>query len=509
MKQLEKNLVGLYRSLLNKEFTAKQVGERAHSDYRLSAINLVRYITLRNHDLRNVHDHLSELGVSSLRSCESYVMHNVLSVLKIVKKLNGEDWNPNSTVEMVGYKGSKKLLRKHARQLFDSKKNDRLTRIMVTLPKEAATDPQIVAELIAGGMEVARVNLSKGSREEWSAMASHVRSEAERLGKTCLIYMDLAGPKVRTGPISISREGKSPQKFIRLHKGDHLVLSSDELIVNDIVYGARGELLQFPSVSVTLPSIIQDVKLGDRVLCDGGKLEAKVIKKRPGELEVIITNAKKKGTKLRSGKAINLPDSELSVSSLTSHDIANLPLVLELADIVGYSFVRTEADVANLYREISKHGDSDIGVVFKIENQEAFENLPMMLLEAMKRPRIGVMIARGELAVEIGPERIAEVQDQIMWICEAAHIPVIWATQVLDNLAKTGQVTKAGITDAAKSARAECVMLNDGPYVTDALSLLSKILTKMEGHTSKKKSVMRALKISAKNIDRLGRQVQN
>jgi len=123
----------------------------------------------------------------------------------------------------------------------------------------------------------------------------------------------------------------------------------------------------------------------------------------------------------------------------------------------------------------------------------------------MKRPRIGVMIARGNLAVEIGADRIAEVQDQIMWICEAAHIPVIWATQVLENLTSTGIATRAEITDAAKSARAECVMLNRGPHVKESVIMLSKILEKMEGHTSKKKSVMRALKVSMKNIDRIGK----
>jgi len=504
MKQLEKNLIELYRSLLNKEFIARQVSDAAHPDYRLSAMNLVRYITLRNQDLRNVHDHLSEIGVSSLRTCESYVMHNVISVLKIIKRLNGQDWEP-ADVETIGYKGSKKLLRKHSRQLFNTKKTDRLTKIMVTLPEEAAKDPMMIRDMLTAGMEIARINLSHGDESEWVSMVDHVRTQAELLDKQCMIYMDLSGPKIRTGSISISRKGKAPQNFIRLHKGDHLVLTSDQEIINDAVYGSSGELLQFASVSVSLPAIINDAELGHRVFFDDGKIEAKVIKKRPGELEVIIVNAKEKGVKLRSEKGINLPDTKLNLPSLTADDIANMPLVLEHADIVGYSFVRTAEDVEMLYREMDKHQEGDIGVVLKIENQESFENLPMLLLAAMKRPRIGVMIARGDLAVEIGPERIAEVQDQIMWICEAAHVPVVWATQVLENLAKTGQVTRAEITDAAKSARAECVMLNKGPFVIDAVALLSKILKKMEGHTSKKKSVMRALKVSQKNLDRIGR----
>jgi pyruvate kinase len=114
----------------------------------------------------------------------------------------------------------------------------------------------------------------------------------------------------------------------------------------------------------------------------------------------------------------------------------------------------------------------------------------------MKRNKIGVMIARGDLAVEIGFERISEVQNQILWLCEAAHIPVIWATQVLENLAKTGMPTRAEISDAAQGAQAECVMLNKGPYINDAIKTLKNILIRMEGHSFKKKNELRALNVS-------------
>ena len=106
------------------------------------------------------------------------------------------------------------------------------------------------------------------------------------------------------------------------------------------------------------------------------------------------------------------------------------------------------------------------------------------------------MIARGDLAVEIGFDRISEVQNQIMWFCEAAHIPVIWATQVLENLAKTGMASRAEVSDAAISAQAECVMLNKGPYIVEAVRMLKNILIKMEAHSSKKKNTMRALKVA-------------
>ncbi len=504
MKKLEKDITNLYRSLLNKEFIAKQVAEMADPSYRLSAMNLVRYITLRNQDLRNVHDNLSEAGISSLRSCEGYVMQNVTSVLRLVKLINGESWNPQEEVETIGYKASKKLLKRHTKQLFETKKRNRDTKIMVTVPREAAFDPDIIRQLIVQGMEVARINLCQGSPVEWLMLIDHIREQSVILGLDCKIYMDLSGPKFKVGKIKIRKGSKKIKDFIKLKKGDHLVLSSKSFTTQDIRKGNKGETLRNPKVSVSNTAIIEETKIGDIILFDNGLIESRVIKKRKDELEVIIITQSDKGVKLLSEATINLPDTKLHVASLTKQDKIQLPLVMEHADIIGYPYVRTVEDIKVLYTELDKYERNDIGIIIKIENEQAFENLPKLLLEAMKRPRIGIMIARGNLAVEIGADRIAEVQDQIMWICEAAHIPVIWATQVLENLTSTGTATRAEITDAAKSARAECVMLNSGPHIIEAVTMLSKILEKMEGHTSKKKSVMRALKVSMKNLDRMG-----
>jgi len=122
------------------------------------------------------------------------------------------------------------------------------------------------------------------------------------------------------------------------------------------------------------------------------------------------------------------------------------------------TFVRTPADIEDLLHELDTLADHHTGILIKIETAAAFRHLPELLLTAMRRPRIGVMIARGDLAVECGYERLAELQEEILWICEAAHLPVVWATQVLEQLAKTGRPTRAEVTDAAMSDRAECVM---------------------------------------------------
>ena len=134
--------------------------------------------------------------------------------------------------------------------------------------------------------------------------------------------------------------------------------------------------------------------------------------------------------------------------------------------------------------------------MLKIETRRGFENLPEMLLEAMHASSCGVMIARGDLAVECGYQRMAEIQEEILWACEAAHVPVIWATQVLETLARDGIPTRAEITDAAMGQRAECIMLNKGPYILKALNYLDDILRRMATHQEKKRPQMRKLKLA-------------
>ncbi len=157
------------------------------------------------------------------------------------------------------------------------------------------------------------------------------------------------------------------------------------------------------------------------------------------------------------------------------------------------SFVRDPSDVEQLLGELDRLGDDRIGIVLKIETPQAFDHLPQLVLTAMKRRRIGVMIARGDLAVECGYERLAEIQEEILWLCEAAHLPVIWATQVLEQLASSGLPSRAEISDAAMSERAECVMLNKGPYIKDAVVAIDNILQRMARHHYKKNALLRNL----------------
>jgi pyruvate kinase len=191
---------------------------------------------------------------------------------------------------------------------------------------------------------------------------------------------------------------------------------------------------------------------------------------------VEITEAKPRGTRLRADKGINFPDSDLRLPALTAKDRRDLAFAASRGDIVNYSFVSEGRDVEALQRELAELGAGETGVVLKIETHQAFANLPQLLLTAMRRPQpLGVMIARGDLAVECGWEALAAIQEEILRLCAAAHVPCIWATQVLEEMARHGTPTRAEISDAALGARADALMLNKGPNITATVRTLRHI----------------------------------
>jgi len=247
------------------------------------------------------------------------------------------------------------------------------------------------------------------------------------------------------------------------------------------------------SISCTLPEIFEQVSIGERIWFDDGRIGGVIRRIERDWLDVEITHARDNGEKLAGDKGINLPDSQLNLPALTQKDCEDLAVVVKLADLVGLSFVQRASDVKSLRSHLRDLDASNLGIMLKIETRRSFENLPELLFSVMGNKAAGVMIARGDLAVECGYERLAEVQEEILWAAEAAHIPVIWATQVLETLAKTGLPSRAEITDAAMGERAECVMLNKGPHINEAMRTLNDILQRMQAHHDKKRPLLRAL----------------
>lgn len=287
-----------------------------------------------------------------------------------------------------------------------------------------------------------------------------------------------------------------------LRRGDRLRITGDHQPGRSAELDPQGNLVSHATIGCTLPGILKDVHLNHRVLLDDGKIAGVVVEANEDSLLVEITRAGDRGQRLQADKGINFPDSDLQLPALTEKDISDLEFVARSADIVDLSFVRRTEDIQLLHEHLARLDRRDLGIVLKIETRHAFDNLPLLLLEATRFTRaIGVMIARGDLAVECGWERMAEVQEEILCICEAAHVPVIWATQVLEGLAKTGLPSRAEVSDAGMGVRAECVMLNKGPNIVETVKSLNDILTRMHSHLAKKRSTFRRLGVADRLFD--------
>ena len=208
-------------------------------------------------------------------------------------------------------------------------------------------------------------------------------------------------------------------------RGDTLILTRSSEPGRPSQYDAPGRLLSPAVIGVAQPEFLDHVLVGENIKLDDGRIGGLIRAIAPDKIVVEIVQARAKGSVLRAEKGINLPESELRVSPLTEDDIEALEFVARHADLLGYSFVRTESDIRDLQARLDKLGGKQPGIILKIETREAFEQLPSLMLTAMRSPRIGVMIARGDLAVECGYQRLAEIQEETLWMCEAAHVPVI------------------------------------------------------------------------------------
>jgi pyruvate kinase len=289
------------------------------------------------------------------------------------------------------------------------------------------------------------------------------------------------------------------QQGIMLKRGDELLLMREQMLGRPAQFDAAGQKISPAVISCTLPEVFSQVRAGEGVWFDDGKIGGIIREVQSEGLLVEITHVKPNGARLGADKGINLPDTSIKLPAITPKDLEHLKFIVAHADLVGMSFVRHERDVYELQSRLHELNGDHLGIVLKIETRQAFERLPNLILAAMQHHSVGVMIARGDLAVECGYERMAEVQEEILWVCEAAHMPVIWATQVLESLAKKGQPSRAEITDAAMGERAECVMLNKGPHIVEAVMALDNILHRMQEHQAKKTSRLRRLRLSAMN----------
>lgn len=609
---IRKALGDLFQKVQQRATEARVQFHFSAQDAQCSCDNLLAYLALREHDLQDLQLELAERGLSSLGRLEGSVLHSLRRVMHHI------GIEPTDTSLLVpDFEHARSILSRRSTVLLGRPRPRHHTRIMVTLDPDVVRQPELLEQLLVQGMDIARVNCAHDTSHEWAMIIAAVRNAEEQLasrgqaiGRRCRVFMDLAGPKVRTGPLMpatrplkltvekdaygrpsrilegfLDTEASQSQRFrppgaprsfvialpgqsglaslalgeelrftdtrgraralhvlervsptkvrvglertaylvegmelmtaggasfrvgpimpqpmdIRVQAGDRLVLYRDPARLG---HGAHGG--QPAGISCTLPAALEMVKLGHRVCIDDGKITTVVRNLHPEYVELEVTAPHDVPVRIRSEKGLNFPDSSLDIPAFTAHDREDLKFVAQHATAVGLSFVHRPQDLLDLCQALEELGCSDFGIVIKIETREAIHRLAQLLLAGLNLPRFGVMIARGDLAVEVGFEHLALVQEDILCLCEAAHVPVIWATQVLENLAKSGLPARAEITDAATGQRAECVMLNKGRFVLDAVTTLADLLSSRERQRIKKRQVFRDITVQHGIFDRPG-----
>ena len=435
LAHIKASLNELEISMREAEKNHQEIILASHKNQKISASNLIHYLTLRNEDIRELQDKLHVEGLSSLASAEGHILSQIQAIEnKLDKKISAIS-RAKSHFEFA-----KTMIKKRAEMLFGARKPVEGPSIMVTFDTGFANNYTLIKTLMQNGMNVARINCAHDNEEIWSKMIYLVKKASRKTGLDCKIYLDLAGPKIRT---MLTHKGKKKGK-VKIKEGDVIWLAEKEQNFR------KKDIVVFPNED----GIISCLKKGNRIFIDDGIIKGEVEKVFAEKVKVRIVRAAGENSQIKNGKGINFPDSQLNIQSLTDFDLECLPFICEHADLVGYSFVRYPVDLQILQERLSAFAENPPYVIIKIETPEAVQNLPALLLKGMQKEVFGVMIARGDLAVEIGFERMGEIQEEILWICESAHVPVIWATQVLESLNKSGMATRSEITDAARAAMA-------------------------------------------------------
>jgi pyruvate kinase len=338
------------------------------------------------------------------------------------------------------------------------------TKIIATLGPSSNTEVVIEA-LIAAGMDIARLNFSHSTPEEHIALAERVRRVSERLGRHIAILGDLPGPKLRTGDVA------NPD-------GVTLVTGHEVSLVYD-----SGETTDL-RITTTYPHLGEDVSVGDPILLDDGAIQLEVTKQlSPHEILALI----KVGGALKSHKGINFPKSQLRIPALTDHDKElTIMAVREIkVDALALSFVRKPQDLRELRLFLkSELGDTATPIIAKIEKPEAVDNILAILDEADM-----IMVARGDLGVEMPLEKVPPIQKELIDLANARGIPVITATQMLESMITHPRPTRAETSDVANAVfdGSDCVMLSAessaGLYPVEAVRTMREIILAAEAST--------------------------
>ena len=335
------------------------------------------------------------------------------------------------------------------------------TKIVATLGP-ASNTAGIIEQLIRAGMDIARLNFSHGTTEDHRRLISNVHAASEKAGKDVGILLDLQGPKIRIG--------KLEKDAVHLEEGTQFIITTRDIAGNE------------REVSTNYTPLPQEISVGSHILLDDGLLELEVLKTTGTDIICNII----RGGRLTEKKGINVPGAQLSVPSLTDKDKEDLLTgIREGVDYVAISFIRTADDVTSVKNIVKREGAS-IPVIAKIEKPEAVDNLDEILKVAD-----GIMVARGDLGVELPPEEVPIIQKEIIRRCNKEGIPVITATQMLESMIQHPRPTRAEASDVANAILdgTDAIMLSGetavGKYPVEAVSMMDRIAAVTENRLFK------------------------
>ncbi len=331
------------------------------------------------------------------------------------------------------------------------------TKIVCTIGP-ATESEEMLTKLVMSGMNVMRLNFSHGDFAEHQGRINNIKKVQEKLGQPIAVLQDLAGPKIRIG--------KFEKGLTVLKEGAFFTLTTKDIVGND------------EKVSINYPTFSKEIKIGDAVLLHDGKKKLQVVDIKGDEVKckVIV------GGEIKDRRGVNLPDTDLTISALTAKDMTDLEFgIKNKVDFYALSFVRRPEDITEL-REILKRKKSDAHIIAKIETPQAVANFDKILALVD-----GVMVARGDLAIEIPAENVPSVQKMIIKKCNVAGKPVITATQMLESMITSPVPTRAEVSDVANAILdgTDAVMLSEettlGQFPVQAVEVMTKVAKKIEG----------------------------
>jgi pyruvate kinase len=333
----------------------------------------------------------------------------------------------------------------------------RKTKIVCTIGPSSESLPAL-KQLIAAGMNVARLNFSHGDYEEHGNRIKNIRQACQELNKTVAILLDTKGPEIRTG--------KLKEESYELVQDEHIVLTTEEIIGDN------------KRISVTYKDLPRDVQVGSTILIDDGLIGLSVVDIRGSEIECRIVN----GGTIKSKKGVNVPGVRISLPGITEKDASDIIFGIQQGvDFIAASFVRKASDVLEIRQLLEEHNASHIQIISKIENQEGVDNLDEIL-----EVSDGLMVARGDLGVEIPAEEVPLVQKLMIKKCNYVGKPVITATQMLDSMQRNPRPTRAEASDVANAIfdGTDAIMLSGetaaGKYPVESVLTMSRIAERAE-----------------------------